>query len=172
MAINFDNIPSEKPNTMIEVKGLQVLTIDDMSVGLTKTSQKEALNIKFKTEEDVVVFETFVDDEKPFLMFKLGRFLRAANVKLPGATLTMTDLMKVLRKGLKVHAVISKRKNGYPAVSFEGSNQGFYLPGEYTENDTPALQSGQPTNAPAQQPETPTLSPDINLSVSDTDDSY
>lgn len=162
MPIQFDNLPNSRPQTEVET-GRVILTVEEVTAGRTQDGQFDSLKVLFKTPSGRNIYETFVDNPaKPFLMYKLGRLLYGLDIKLPGATIGMGDLVKLIKKGNKVEADITKNDRGYGQVSFDKGSEGFY-----------PLNASTPV-APAKTEAAPTPTLDSNLSdiLASDDETY
>lgn len=164
MPIQFDNLPSSRPQTEVET-GRVLLTVDTVTAQRTTDNKYDSLKIVFRTPSQRPIYETFVDNpEKPFLMFKLGRLLHALDIHLPGATVYMSDLVKLIRKGAQVYADVIKNDRGYGQVSFDKGAEGFY-PTEKTFAATI-----EPKKEETKQE--PTLDSDLSNMLASDDDVY
>lgn len=125
MALNFDNIPSEKPSNqtpITEGRYLAKITKAEMRVG--KESGNEYLNVSLKIKDGGFVNDNFFDSDKPFNGYKIGRLLKACGVKLEG-DFTLNDIRKVIvNKEVLIDATSNDR--GYGVVDFSGNNEGYY----------------------------------------------
>lgn len=125
MALNFDNIPKEKPsnNTPVE-DGRYLAKIIKAEMRVGKESGNEYLAVSFKIQQGGFVNENFFDSDKPFNNYKIGRLLNACGVKLEG-DFTLNDIRKVIvNKDVLIDATSNDR--GYGVLDFTGNNEGIY----------------------------------------------
>lgn len=125
MALNYNNIPKEKPSNNKPIEDgryLATITKADMRTG--KESGNEYLNVSFKLKDGGFVNENFFDSDKPFNNYKIGRLLDATGVTLEG-DFTLNDLKKVIiNKEVLIDATTNDR--GYGVLDFSGNNEGIY----------------------------------------------
>ena len=134
MALNFDNIPTEKPsnNTPVE-DGRYLAKIIKAEMRIGKESGNEYLAVSFKIQEGGFVNENFFDSDKPFNNYKIGRLLKACGVKLEG-DFTLNDIRKVIvNKDVLIDATSNDR--GYGVLDFTGNNEGIYPTNETAFED-------------------------------------
>ena len=72
--INFNELPSDKPNQNKVEEGRYTATVFDAKMVASKsTPGTEYLNVSFKLDKGGFVNENYFDSDKPFLQYKLGR---------------------------------------------------------------------------------------------------
>ena len=122
--LNFSKLPTAKPNNNSVAEGTYNATIFKSGMRKSKTSDNEYLNVSFKLDEGGFVNENYFDSDKPFLMYKLGRLLKACNVELKGKG-SLKDVAKVI-KGKKVIIDVVVNDRGYGALDYSGDKEGIY----------------------------------------------
>lgn len=147
MALNFDNIPSDKPsNTAPIVEGRYLATITKAEMRVGKESGNEYLNVSFKIKDGGFVNDNYFDSDKPFNNYKIGRLLKACGVKLEG-DFTLNDLRKVIvNKEVIIDAASNER--GYGVIDYSGNNEGIY-PTDATTIESEAQVVEDPTEIDA-----------------------
>lgn len=125
MALNFDNIPTEKPsnNTPVE-DGRYLAKIIKAEMRVGKESGNSYLSVSFKLDSGGFVNENFFDSDKPFNNYKIGRLLKSCGITLEG-DFTLNDIRKVIvNKEVLIDATSNDR--GYGVLDFTGNNEGIY----------------------------------------------
>ena len=125
MALNFSNLPTERPNNNGNLTdGAYKATVFKSEMRDSKsTPGSQYLNVSFKTEQGFVN-ENYFDSDKPFLQCKLGQLLKACKVTLSGEG-SLKDVSKVIQ-GKEVMVDVIINDNGYPAIDYTGSKEGVY----------------------------------------------
>lgn len=122
--LNFESLPKDKPSQNNVVEGTYKATIFKTEMRTGKESGNEFLNVSFKIDDGGFVNENYFDSDKPFLMYKLGRLLKACNVELKGQG-SLKDVAKVI-KGKKVIIDVVVNDRGYGSLDYSGDKEGIY----------------------------------------------
>lgn len=122
--LNFESLPKDKPNQNTVAEGRYKAEVFKTQMMISKTNNNEYLNVSFKLENGGFVNENYFDMDKPFLLYKLGRLLKACNVELSGEG-TLKDVAKVI-KGKKVIIDVAVNDRGYGSLDYSGNNEGIY----------------------------------------------
>lgn len=123
--INFNALPSDKPNQNKVEEGRYTATVYDAKMIASKsTPGTEYLNVSFKLDKGGFVNENYFDSDKPFLQYKLGRLLKACDIKLAGEG-SLKDIAKVI-KGKKIILDATVNDKGYGALDYSGDKEGVY----------------------------------------------
>ena len=126
--LNFEKLPQNKPSQNSVSEGRYVSEIFKTQMLVSKTTNNEYLNVSFKIDGGGFVNENYFDSDKPFLLYKLGRLLKACNVTLSGEG-TLKDVAKVI-KGKKVVVDVIINDKGYSALDYSNGHDGIYSIGE------------------------------------------
>lgn len=98
MAINYDSLPSSKPNSYVPA-GFYKATIIKAEMKRSQNTGNEYLSIQYDLTNDAgqsgKLFDILMESEKEFLRYKLQRFLTALNLNLTGA-FELKDLCKLI----------------------------------------------------------------------------
>jgi hypothetical protein len=122
--INFDKVPDKKPNSNASAApGRHLAVVDKVEIKATKEG-REYLQVTFKTKDSGSFNEFYFDGDKPFLMYKIGRLLKATGVVLEG-TGTLQDLAKLV-KGKKVIVDVIVDDKGYANLDYSDNKEGVY----------------------------------------------
>lgn len=122
--LNFDALPNKKPNNNNVSEGRYNATIFKCEMRKSKTTGNEYLNVSFKIDNGGFVNENYFEGDKPFLLYKLGRLLKACKIELAGEG-TLKDVAKVI-KDKKVIIDVVVNDNGYGSLDYSGDNEGIY----------------------------------------------
>ena len=122
--LNFESLPKDKPSQNNIVEGTYKATVFKTEMRVSKETGNEFLNVSFKIDNGGFVNENYFDSDKPFLMYKLGRLLKACNVELKGKG-SLKDVAKVI-KGKKVIIDVVVNDRGYGALDYSGDKEGIY----------------------------------------------
>lgn len=122
--LNFDKLPSTKPNQSNITEGRYEAEIFKCEMRTSSTTNNEYLNVSFKLKDGGFVNENYFDSDKPFLLYKLGQLLKACNVTLSGEG-SLKDVAKVI-KGKKVVIDVAVNDRGYGSLDYSGNNEGIY----------------------------------------------
>lgn len=123
--MNFDALPKDKPRQNNVTDGRYTAVVFDAKMTPSKsTPGTEYLNVSFKLDKGGFVNENYFDSDKPFIMYKLGRLLKACNVTLSG-TGSLKDVAKVI-KGKNVIVDVAVNDRGYGALDYSGDKEGIY----------------------------------------------
>lgn len=122
--LNFERLPQDKPNQNTVAEGRYQAEVFKCEMRTGKDSGNEYLNVSFKINGGGFVNENYFDSDKPFLLYKLGRLLKACNVTLSGEG-SLKDVAKVI-KGKKVMIDVAVNDKGYGALDYSGNNEGIY----------------------------------------------
>lgn len=154
MAINFDNLPTEKPENEFSLpeEGFHIATIESTEM---KTSQagNQYLEMKLKLDDGSVVYDKIMESDKPALLYKIQRFIQALRMPLTG-TIELSDLGTVI-KGKKLVADIIHKTSTYKEKEYTKAevdifgNDIYYHVDEYaalTGNDAPTVEDSETTN--------------------------
>lgn len=125
MALNFDALPTDKPNNSSSVEpGRHNAVVFKTEMRISKTNNQEYLNVSFKCDEGGFVNENYFESDKPFLLYKLNRLLKACKVQLAGEG-TLRDVAKVIaNKRVTIDVVLNDR--GYGTLDYSDGNEGIY----------------------------------------------
>ncbi len=149
--MNFDALPKDKPRQNNVTDGRYTAVVFDAKMTPSKsTPGTEYLNVSFKLDKGGFVNENYFDSDKPFIMYKLGRLLKACGVTLSG-TGSLKDVAKVI-KGKNVIVDVAVNDRGYGALDYSGNKEGIY---GINETDVPATETTEQT----------TLDPDITQAI-------
>ena len=132
--LDFNELPKDKPNNNTVTAGTYLATIFKTQMQVSKTTGAEYLNVSFKLKDGGFVNENYFDSDKPFIMYKLGRLLKACEVTLSG-TGSLKDVAKVI-KGKKVIVDVAVNDRGYGALDYTGDKEGIYGPNEISTTET------------------------------------
>lgn len=122
--LNFESLPKDKPSQNNVAEGTYKATVFKTEMRTSKESGNEYLNVSFKIDNGGFVNENYFDSDKPFLMYKLGRLLKACNVELKGNG-SLKDVAKVI-KGKKVIIDVIVNDKGYGSLDYSGDKEGIY----------------------------------------------
>lgn len=132
--LNFESLPKDKPSQNNVAEGTYKATVFKTEMRTSKESGNEYLNVSFKIDNGGFVNENYFDSDKPFLMYKLGRLLKACNVELKGNG-SLKDVAKVI-KGKKVVIDVIVNDKGYGSLDYSGDKEGIYpVTEDYTMNE-------------------------------------
>lgn len=149
--MNFDALPKDKPRQNNVTDGRYTAVVFDAKMTPSKsTPGTEYLNVSFKLDKGGFVNENYFDSDKPFIMYKLGRLLKACDVTLSG-TGSLKDVAKVI-KGKNVIVDVAVNDRGYGALDYSGDKEGIYGPNEVI-------------SATTETSEQTTLDPDITEAI-------
>jgi hypothetical protein len=94
MAINFDKLPTERPESIgLPEPGFHKATISKATATVSK-SGNEYLAVQLKLDTGQMVFDNVMNLDSPIHQYKLSRFVQACGMPLAGE-LTFTDLGKL-----------------------------------------------------------------------------
>lgn len=120
MAINFNSLPTDKPNSLPE-NGPYYATIESAEMKQGKDPTKPpylniALTLKDKYGKSCgKIFDILSESNKELVQYKLARFLIALDLAKLG-TFELIDLVKIIKnKQLIVDVKQEEAKDGYPA---------------------------------------------------------
>lgn len=120
MAINFNSLPTDKPNNLPE-SGTYYATIDSAEMKQGKDPTKPpylniCLAIRDKQGKSCgKIYDILSESDKELVQYKLARFLIALDLAKLG-TFELADLVKVIKnKQLIVDVKQEEAKDGYPA---------------------------------------------------------
>lgn len=120
MAINFNSLPTDKPNSLPE-SGPYYATIESAEMKQGKDPTKPpylniALALKDKHGKSCgKIFDILSESDKELVQYKLARFLIALDLAKLG-TFELIDLVKIIKnKQLIVDVKQEEAKDGYPA---------------------------------------------------------
>ena len=130
MAINFNSLPTNKPNALPE-NGTYYATIESAEMKQSKDVTKPpylniALALKDKNGKSCgKVYDIISESDKELVQYKLARFVLALGLEKLG-TFELVDLVKIIKnKQLIVDIKQEEAKDGYPAKAvvdvFNGS---------------------------------------------------
>lgn len=139
MSLNFNELPTEKPNTTIS-GGRYKATIASAEMRQAKDPSKPAyLNLRLdifdnKNNKLGSVFDILTESEASLARYKLGRFLHALNLTL--TNFELSDLTKlVVGKSFEVDLKVEENEGYAPRTVVDAlSNEIYYSIGE---NDVP-----------------------------------
>ena len=113
MAINFDELPSSKPNLLIE-KGCYKLKVESADMKTPKDPSKpQYLNIRYSVSDRNgkklgFIVDIITESEANLARYKLGRFIKA--LELPLTNFELKDLTKVI-VGKELYGDITVEEN-------------------------------------------------------------
>lgn len=120
MAINFNSLPTDKPNALPE-NGTYYATIDFAEMKQGKDTTKPpylniALSLKDKNGKACgKIFDIISESDKELVQYKLARFIIALDLARLG-TFELVDLVKIIKgKQLIVDVKQEEARDGYPA---------------------------------------------------------
>ena len=160
--LNFEKLPQNKPSQNSVAEGRYVAEIFKTQMLVSKTTNNEYLNVSFKIDGGGFVNENYFDSDKPFLLYKLGRLLKACNVTLSGEG-SLKDVAKVI-KGKKVIIDIAVNDKGYGSLDYSDNNEGIY-----------SLNETLPGNAEDDLGQEVTIDPEVSQAIEadvDTDEDF
>lgn len=137
--LNFDALPKDKPNQSNVVDGRYDAEVFKCQMMTSKTTNNEYLNVSFKIDGGGFVNENYFDSDKPFLLYKLGRLLKACGVTLSGDG-SLKDVAKVI-KGKKVTIDVAVNDRGYGSLDYSNNKEGIYPLGQ-ANAEVPASTEG------------------------------
>lgn len=125
MALNFDALPTDKPSNSTSVQpGKHNAVVFKTEMRISKTTNQEYLNVSFKCDDGGFVNENYFDSDKPFILYKLNRLLKACKVQLAGQG-TLRDVAKVImNKHVTIDVVLNDK--GYGTLDYSDGNEGIY----------------------------------------------
>lgn len=136
MAINFNNLPKDKPagtGFPVVPDGHYIATVKTAVMKKSTTSDNTYLEIQLACisedgKHSAIVFDKLFDSDKGLLQYKLGQFIRGIQVNLQGE-FTLADLAKVII-GKRLIAVLKTVENtGYaPRNEVNAYDDNIYLP--------------------------------------------
>lgn len=122
--LNFEALPKDKPSQNNVTKGRYKAKVFKTQMMKSKTTNEEYLNVSFKINDGGFVNENYFDSDKTFLMYKLGRLLKACKVSLKGEG-SLKDVAKVIaNKEVIIDVDVNDR--GYGCLDYSGANEGIY----------------------------------------------
>ncbi len=122
--INFDKVPTSKPNAnATAAAGRHLAQVEKTEMKATQAG-REYLQVTFKTKDSGSFNEFYFDGDKPFLMYKIGRLLKATGVILEGEG-TLQDIAKLV-KGKKVIVDVIVDDKGYANLDYTDNKEGVY----------------------------------------------
>jgi len=124
MAINFDKLPTAKPNGNSTVTEGRHLAVVDKAEMVKSKEGNPYLKVTFRTKDGGFVNENYFDSDKPFLQYKLSRLLKATGVVLEG-TGSLEDVAKLI-KGKKVTIDVVLNDRGYAGLDYADNKEGIY----------------------------------------------
>ena len=132
MAINFDKLPKDKPNVVVD-KGTYYATIDQAEMKSPKDPQKPqylSLTLNLQNVEGKSmgkVFDILSASEHELVRYKLARFIDALKIPLTGM-FELKDLAKVVVGKKLIVDITTEEKEGYAprAVVDIFTNQIYY----------------------------------------------
>lgn len=132
--IQFDKLPTDKPSQNASiVAGRHLVKITGAKILKAASSGNEYLSVRFETKDKQSMLEGFHTGDKPFLQYKIGRLLRACNIKLEGEG-TLNDIAKLLpNKKAIIDVEINDR--GYAGLDFSGNKEGIYKSDEFVTDE-------------------------------------
>lgn len=160
--VNFDSLPSDKPNQNTVAEGRYTATVFDAKMMVSKNTNSEYLNVSFKISTGGFVNENYFESDKPFLLYKLGRLLKACDVKLAGEG-SLKDIAKVIKNKTVVIDVAVNDK-GYGSLDYSGNNEGIY-----------SLNETLPSHAEDDLGQEVTIAPEVSQAIEaavDTDEDF
>lgn len=120
MAINFNSLPTDKPNALPE-NGTYYATIESAEMKQGKDPTKPpylniALALKDKDGKSCgKIFDIISESDKELVQYKLARFILALDLARLG-TFELVDLVKIIKnKQLIVDVKQEEARDGYPA---------------------------------------------------------
>lgn len=122
--LNFESLPKDKPNNNTVAEGTYKATVFKTEMRAGKETGTPYLNVSFKLDKGGFVNENYFESDKPFLMYKLGRLLKACNVDLKGEG-SLKDVEKVI-KGKNVIVDVVVNDKGYGSLDYSGDKEGIY----------------------------------------------
>lgn len=122
--LNFESLPKDKPSQSNVAEGTYKATVFKTEMRTGKESGNEYLNVSFKIDNGGFVNENYFDSDKPFIMYKLGRLLKACNVELKGEG-SLKDVAKVI-KGKRVIIDVVVNDRGYGSLDYSNDKEGIY----------------------------------------------
>ena len=135
MSLNFNELPTEKPNTTIS-GGRYKATVASAEMRHAKdTSKPDYLNLRLdifdkKNNKLGSVFDIITESEASLARYKLGRFLHALNLTL--TNFELSDLTKlVVGKSFEVDLKVEENEGYAPRTVVDAlSNEIYYNIGE------------------------------------------
>lgn len=158
MAINYDSLPSVKPQNTVPA-GFYQATIIKAEMRKSKNTGNDYLSIQYDLNNGAGItgklYDILMESEKEFLRYKLQRFLTALQLNLVG-TFELKDLCKLVNgKKLIVDITVEDSDRGKQNVinSFEHEiyypiNEWASLTAETSGNILDAVEDNAPNTAP------------------------
>ena len=149
MAINFDELPQDKPQGFdVLPEGTYAATIKDATIETSKNGKGKYLSVQLKITtaegKSVVVYDNFFDSDKPLPRYKLGQFIRALKLKLTGS-FELSDLPKVIVNKTCMVAVKSEKNEGYAERNVVNAfDDNIYTPVDPLNADLPETSGDTP----------------------------
>lgn len=151
MAINFDSLPNEKPNSFeLFSKDVYPAKITKATIETSGTTGSKYLKIIYlctdpKTGKTTTIFDNLFDTDKPLLRYKLGQFIRALQLNLNGS-FELVDLAKIIINKELMVAIKVEQNEGYtPRNVVDAFDDGIFYPMTSVSN----------TNAPVDDSDLP-----------------
>lgn len=147
MAINYDALPSDKPQNTVP-KGYYKATITKAEMKTSKNTGAVYLSLQYDIDNGAGVkgklFDMQFDSEKEFLRYKLQRFLTALKLNLTGS-FELKDLCKIVNgKQFVVDVTVEDTDKG-PRNTVNSFEHEIY----YSINEWASLTSAQATGLDA-----------------------
>lgn len=119
MAINFDELPQDKPQGFeVLPEGTYLAVVKEASMKSGKSGNGDYMQVVLKITADdgktILVFDNFFDSDKPLPRYKLGQFMRALKINMHG-NFELVDLTKVITNKSCMVALKSEQNEGYAA---------------------------------------------------------
>lgn len=141
--ISFDKLPENKPNSNSVAAGRYNAKVFKTQMVKSKNNpDMEYLNVSFQVNGGGFVNENYFDSDKPFILYKLGRLLKACNIELAG-DFSLKDVAKVIaNKEVVIDVEINDR--GYATLDYSGNKEGIYSPLEAISDQVPGEEELDP----------------------------
>ncbi len=155
MGFNLNNAPTDKPSSYAEVvltDGIHEVNVEKVEY-TTSSKGNKMLRIVFKTvKEGKFIYDQIMDDPtKQVNLFRLGKLLAALGLTIEGEV-ELSDMTKIIRKGMPLRIAIKNRDNGYPNIDIN-EYEGYYPPEvAVTAPKGPIGESNKPAPIQAEAP--------------------
>lgn len=156
MGINFDKLPTTKPNQNATINPGRYLVKVTKAEMVERATGEPYLRVTFVTQNKETFSENFFNDTKPFILYKLGRLLHATDIVLEGEG-TLKDVGKLII-GKKAIVDVIVNDKGYANLDFSDKKEGIYKTNEVVIDEID------------KEPEAPALDEDVTKAIADDDE--
>lgn len=135
--IQFDALPTSKPNQNATINPGRY-TVKITKAEMVERAEASAyLRVTFATAKKETFSENFFEDNKPFLLYKIGRLLKATGVVVEGEG-SLKDIGKLI-VNKKAIVDVDVNDKGYANLDFSDNKEGIYALDEVVTAEAPTL---------------------------------